>query len=96
MENEVIKKIVIENKINEIILWRDIVEQVLNQCKKTSKYKYEYYIERFMNRKTDYIIQAEMLMSPNTQSNYKKELVLQISLLGISKNLIIVNDFIDE
>ena len=96
VENEVIKKIVIENKINEIILWRDIVEQVLNQCKKTSKYKYEYYIERFMNRKTDYIIQAEMLMSPNTQSNYKKELVLQISLLGISKNLIIVNDFIDE
>ena len=29
VENEVIKKIVIENKINEIILWRDIVEQVL-------------------------------------------------------------------
>ena len=66
VENKVIRKIMLENKINELILWKGIVEEVINGYKKFQEHK------------------------------YKVEIAYQISIIALSKNLITIDDIIDE
>ena len=40
VENQVIRKIMLENKINELILWKGIIEDVINGYKKFQEHKY--------------------------------------------------------
>lgn len=96
VENEVIKKIMIENKINQIILWKSIISDIIDGYKVTNKPKYDYIIEKFMNHKRDAEIGEELFMSPTTQYRYKTEIVYQVAIMAISKNLITLNEIVDE
>lgn len=92
VENTVIKRIMIENKINEKIMWKEIIEEILNGYKRTYKPKYDYIIEKFMNHKTDQAIGEDLFMSNNTQYRYKQEIAYHIALIALSKNLIILSE----
>lgn len=96
VENEVIRKIMIENKINEKILWKNIIENVLIGYRDTYRPKYDYIIEKFMNNKTDRVIEAELFMSPTTQYRYKAEILSIVAIIASSKNLIILSEFDDN
>lgn len=96
VENEVIRKIMIENKINQIMIWKDVIFNVIEGYKKTYRPKYDYIIEKFMNRKNDKDIEDELFMSTTTQYRYKTEIVYQIAIIAISKNLIILSEVIDN
>ena len=96
VENEVIKKIMIENKINQIVLWKGIIADIIDGYKATNKPKYNYIIEKFMNHKRDSEIGEELFMSPTTQYRYKTEIVYQVAIMAVSKNLITLNEIVDE
>lgn len=96
VENKVIRKIMLENKINELILWKGIVEEVINGYKKFQEHKYKYIIQKFMYSKTDDEVSKILYMSTATQYKYKVEIAYQISIIALSKNLITIDDIIDE
>lgn len=96
VENEVIKKIMIQNKINQIMIWKDLISNIIEGYKETYKPKYDYIIEKFMNHKKDKEIEDELLMSTTTQYRYKTEIVYQVAILALSKNLITITEMLDE
>lgn len=96
VENEVIKKIMIENKINQIIIWKSIIADIIEGYKKTYKPKYDYIIEKFMNHKKDKEIEEELFMSTTTQYRYKTEIVYQVAIMALSKNLITITEMLDD
>ena len=91
VENKVIKRIMIENKINEKLLWKEIIRDILDGYKKTYKPKYDYIIEKFMNHKTDQDIAQDLFMA-NTQYRYKQEIAYHIGIIAVSKNLILISE----
>lgn len=96
VENEVIRKIMIENKINQIIIWKSIIADIIDGYKKTYKPKYDYIIEKFMNHKKDKEIEEELFMSTTTQYRYKTEIVYQVAIMALSKNLITITEVLDD
>ena len=92
VENSVIKRIMIENKINEKIIWKELIGDIIDGYKNTYKPKYDYIIEKFMNHKTDQDIAQELFMANNTQYRYKQEIAYHIGLVAVSKNLIIISE----
>lgn len=93
VENQVIKKIMIENRINEKILWKSIIDEIFNGYRDTYRPKYDYVIEKYMNNKKDKVIEAELFMSTTTQYRYKAEILSHIAIIALSKNLIDLSDF---
>ena len=96
VENQVIRKIMLENKINELILCKGIIEDVINGYKKFQEHKYKYIIEKFMYCKTDDEVSKSLYMSTATQYKYKVEIAYQISIIALSKNLITIDEIVDE
>ena len=92
VENAVIKRIMIENKINEKFMWKEIIGNILEGYKKCYKPKYDYIIEKFMNHKTDLDIAQELFMANNTQYRYKQEIAYHIAIIAVSKNLILISE----
>lgn len=92
VENAVIKRIMIENKINEKFMWKEIISNILEGYKKYYKPKYDYIIEKFMNHKTDLDIAQELFMANNTQYRYKQEIAYHIAIIAVSKNLILISE----
>ena len=82
----------IENKINEKLIWKEIIGDILDGYKKTYKPKYDYIIEKFMNHKTDQDIAQDLFMANNTQYRYKQEIAYHIGIMAVSKNLILISE----
>ena len=85
-----------KNKINQIIIWKSIIADIIEGYKKTYKPKYDYIIEKFMNHKKDKEIEEELFMSTTTQYRYKTEIVYQVAIMALSKNLITITEVLDD
>lgn len=95
VESEVIRRIMIENRINEKILWKSIIDDVIKGYEKIHKGKHDYIIEKFMNHKRDSDIENELFMASNSQYRYKIEIVCHIIMIALSKDLISISDIIE-
>ena len=89
IENQIIKNISIENKINEYKRWKEIIDNVLQELRKSDKTKLKVIEYKFLGNVPEDIIAEELYISRTTVRTYIHDIYFEIGIIAIFENLII-------
>lgn len=88
IENQIIKNISIENKINEYKRWKEIIDNVLQELRKSDKTKLKVIEYKFLGNVPEDIIADELYISRTTVRTYIHDIYFEIGIIAIFENLI--------
>lgn len=88
IENQIIKNISIENKINEYKRWKEIIDNVLQELRKSDKTKLKVIEYKFLGNVPEDIIAEELYISRTTVRTYIHDIYFEIGIIAIFENLI--------
>ena len=88
LENQIIKNISIENKINEYKRWKELIDNVLQELRKSDKTKLKVIEYKFFGNVPEDIIAEELYISRTTVRTYIHDVYFEIGIIAIFENLI--------
>ena len=90
-EGQVIKNISIDSKINEYKKWKELIDTVLQDFRKSDKTKLKIVEYKFFGNIPEDIIADELYVSKSTVRSYLKDIYFEIGILATLNNLISKN-----
>lgn len=90
-EEQVIKNISIDSKINEYKKWKELIDNVLQDFRKCDKTKLKIVEYKFFGNIPEDIIADELYVSKSTVRSYLKDIYFEIGILATLNNLISKN-----
>lgn len=87
-ENQIIKNISIDNKINEYRRWKEIIDNVLQELRKSDKTKLKVIEYKFFGNIPEDIIAEELYISRTTVRTYIHDIYFEIGIIAVFENLI--------
>lgn len=87
-ENEAIKNIAIDTKIESILKWKLIIDYVFKAIKSKDKIKYDVLAYKYIAHLTEYDIENKLHIARNSIRKYIDEFIIEISYLAIDEGLI--------
>ncbi len=87
-EEQVIKNISIDSKINEYKKWKELIDNVLQDFRKCDKTKLKIVEYKFFGNIPEDIIADELYVSKSTVRSYLKDIYFEIGILATFNNLI--------
>lgn len=90
-EGQVIKNISIDSKINEYKKWKELIDNVLQDFRKSDKTKLKIVEYKFFGNIPEDIIADELYVSKSTVRSYLKDIYFEIGILATLNNLISKN-----
>lgn len=90
-EDQVIKNISIDSKINEYKKWKELIDNVLQDFRKCDKTKLKIVEYKFFGNIPEDIIADELYVSKSTVRSYLKDIYFEIGILATLNNLISKN-----
>lgn len=87
-EEQVIKNISIDSKINEYKKWKELIDNVLQDFRKSDKTKLKIVEYKFFGNIPEDIIADELYISKSTVRSYLKDIYFEIGILATFNNLI--------
>lgn len=87
-EGQVIKNISIDSKINEYKKWKELIDNVLQDFRKSDKTKLKIVEYKFFGNIPEDIIADELYISKSTVRSYLKDIYFEIGILATFNNLI--------
>ena len=90
-EEQVIKNISIDSKINEYKKWKELIDNVLHDFRKCDKTKLKIVEYKFFGNIPEDIIADELYVSKSTVRSYLKDIYFEIGILATLNNLISKN-----
>ena len=90
-EEQVIKNISIDSKINEYKGWKELIDNVLQDFRKCDKTKLKIVEYKFFGNIPEDIIAEELYVSKSTVRSYLKDIYFEIGILATLNNLISKN-----
>lgn len=88
IENQIIKNISIDNKINEYKKWKEIIDNVLQELRKSDKTKLKVIEYKFLGNVPEDIIADELYISRTTVRTYIHDIYFEIGIIAVFENLI--------
>lgn len=88
LENQIIKNISIENKINEYKGWKELIDNVMQELRKSDKTKLKVIEYKFFGNVPEDIIAEELYISRTTVRTYIHDVYFEIGIIAIFENLI--------
>lgn len=88
LENQIIKNISIENKINEYKSWKELIDNVMQELRKSDKTKLKVIEYKFFGNVPEDIIAEELYISRTTVRTYIHDIYFEIGIIAIFENLI--------
>ncbi len=93
VESQVIKNINIDSKINEYKKWKELIDSVLKELRKTDKSRLKVIEYKFFGNVPEDIIADELYVSKTTVRTYINDIYFEIGILATFNNLITKNIF---
>lgn len=93
VESQVIKNINIDSKINEYKKWKELIDSVLQELRKTDKSRLKVIEYKFFGNVPEDIIADELYVSKTTVRTYINDIYFEIGILATFNNLITKNIF---
>ena len=93
VESQVIKNINIDGKINEYKKWKELIDSVLQELRKSDKTKLKVIEYKFFGNVPEDIIADELYISKTTVRTYINDIYFEIGILATFNNLIVKNMF---
>lgn len=93
VESQVIKNINIDGKINEYKKWKELIDSVLQELRKSDKTKLKVIEYKFFGNVPEDIIADELYVSKTTVRTYINDIYFEIGILATFNNLITKNIF---
>ncbi len=90
-EEQVIKNISIDSKINEYKKWKELIDNVLQDFRKCDKTKLKIIEYKFFGNIPEDIIANELYVSKSTVRSYLKDIYFEIGILATLNDLISKN-----
>lgn len=90
-EEQVIKNISIDSKINEYKKWKELIDNVLQDFRKCDKTKLKIVEYKFFGNIPEDIIADELYVSKSTVRSYLKDIYFEVGILATLNNLISKN-----
>lgn len=90
-EEQVIKNISIDSKINEYKKWKELIDNVCQDFRKCDKTKLKIVEYKFFGNIPEDIIADELYVSKSTVRSYLKDIYFEIGILATLNNLISKN-----
>lgn len=87
-EEQVIKNISIDSKINEYKKWKELIDNVLQDFRKCDKTKLKIVEYKFFGNIPEDIIADELYVSKSTVRSYLKDIYFEVGILAILNGLI--------
>lgn len=87
-EEQVIKNISIDSKINEYKKWKELIDNVLQDFRKCDKTKLKIVEYKFFGNIPEDIIADELYVSKSTVRSYLKDIYFEIGILATIEGLI--------
>ena len=88
VESQVIKNINIDGKINEYKKWKELIDSVLQELRKSDKTKLKVIEYKFFGNVPEDIIADELYVSKTTVRTYINDIYFEIGILSVLNNLI--------
>lgn len=88
IENQIIKNISIENKINEYKRWKEIIDNIMQELRQSDKTKLKVIEYKFLGNVPEDIIAEELYISRTTVRTYIHDIYFEIGIIAIFENLI--------
>lgn len=93
VESQVIKNINIDGKINEYKKWKELIDSVLQELRKSDKTKLKVIEYKFFGNVPEDIIADELYVSKTTVRTYINDIYFEIGIVATFNNLITKNIF---
>ena len=90
-EGQVIKNISIDSKINEYKKWKELIDNVLQDFRKSDKTKLKIVEYKFFGNIPEDIIADELYVSKSTVRSYLQDIYFEVGILATLNNLISKN-----
>lgn len=87
-ENEAIKNIAIDTKIESILKWKLIIDYVFKVIKSKDEFKYDVLAYKYIAHLTEHDIENKLHIARNSIRKYIDEFIIEISYLAIDEGLI--------
>jgi hypothetical protein len=87
-EEQVIKNISIDSKINEYKKWKELIDTVLQNFRKCDKTKLKIVEYKFFGNIPEDIIADELYVSKSTVRSYLQDIYFEVGILAILNELI--------
>ena len=88
VESQVIKNINIDSKINEYKKWKELIDSVLQELRKTDKSRLKVIEYKFFGNVPEDIIADELYVSKTTVRTYINDIYFEIGILATLEGLI--------
>lgn len=88
LEDEVIRKINLENRILKIQKWQELISEILQEYRTKKEIYYDFIVMKYINKESKFNIQKRLGLSLSTQKDMNAKVLHHIFLVAIEKNIL--------